>query len=123
MKKIFAIALCLILVIGLAACGASKTADAEVYTLQNSYAVMDDMFVTEEAADAAGGINYTASSSSASKTDSDEKIIKTVELSVQTKEYTAYIVPSERSPVCTSVSSITSVIIAQQIRLNTAIPI
>lgn len=91
MKKIFAIALCLILVIGLAACGASKTADAEVYTLQNSYAVMDDMFVTEEAADAAGGINYTASSSSASKTDSDEKIIKTVELSVQTKEYTAYI--------------------------------
>ncbi len=90
MKKIFAIALCLILAVSLAACGASKTADAEVYSLQNNSA-MKDMFVAEEsAADAAGGISYTAAPS-ATKSDTEEKIIKTVDLSVQTKEYTAYI--------------------------------
>ena len=90
MKKIFAIALCLILAVSLAACGASKTADAEVYSLQNNSA-MNDMFVAEEsAADAAGGISYTAAPS-ATKSDTEEKIIKTVDLSVQTKEYTAYI--------------------------------
>lgn len=90
MKKIFAIALCLILAVSLAACGASKTADAEVYSLQNNSA-MKDMFVAEESADdAAGGISYTAAPS-ATKSDTEEKIIKTVDLNVQTKEYTAYI--------------------------------
>lgn len=90
MKKIFAIALCLILVIGLAACGASKDAEAELYSMQSNTAMMD-MFVAENsAADSAGGASVT-SSPSATKPDTEEKIIKTVVLHVQTKEYTAYI--------------------------------
>lgn len=91
MKKLFAILLCLVLITGLAACGASNklAADAETQHLYNSSA---DMFVVEDSATGAGSINYTSSpSESATSSESEEKIIKTVELHVQTKEYTAYI--------------------------------
>lgn len=90
MKKIFAIILCLILVTGLAACGASKTADAEIQ-LYNSSAIMDSV-AEEDAVMGAGDLKYTSSSSATStNSESEEKIIKTVDLNVQTKEYTAYI--------------------------------
>ena len=91
MKKLFAILLCLVLITGLAACGASSklAADAETQLLYNSSA---DMFVVEDSATGAGNINYTSSpSESATSSEAEEKIIKTVELHVQTKEYTAYI--------------------------------
>ncbi len=92
MKKICAILICLILVISLAACGASKNAsDAEVMA-GGQYAVEENF--------KENGIFYTADSSVSAETDekpasgetkSEEKIIKTVDLRIQTKEYDAYI--------------------------------
>lgn len=102
MKKIFAIVLCLILVIGLAACGASSklAADAE-FQLYNSSAIMDSV-AEEDVVMGAGDLKYTSSSSATStNSESEEKIIKTVDLSVQTKEYTAYI-----SGITSSVASL-----------------
>ncbi len=102
MKKIFAIVLCLILVIGLAACGASNklAADAEIQ-LYNSSAIMDSV-AEEDVVMGAGDLKYTSSSSATStNSESEEKIIKTVDLSVQTKEYTAYI-----SGITSSVASL-----------------
>lgn len=91
MKKIFAIILCIVLAVSLAACGASKdlASDAEAQ-LYNSSVSMDS--VLEDAVSGAGDLKYTASSSATAETpESEEKIIKTVELHAQTKEYTAYI--------------------------------
>lgn len=91
MKKIFAISLCLVLVIGLAACGASEKLAADTEVQMYSFNDSADMAIVEESA-ASGAINYTSSSTEAPKdSEAEEKIIKTVDLSVQTKEYTAYI--------------------------------
>lgn len=92
MKKIFAIVLCLVLVISLAACGASKDlaadAEAQFHNTSADYAET----VIEDSISGAGDLKYTASSSAASEnSETEEKIIKTVDLQVQTKEYTAYI--------------------------------
>lgn len=96
MKKLFAITLCLVLVFTLAACGASK--DAAV--MENGAYIQDsaeqDYFADT---DIGGDFKYTAESSASSaggsaetpETATEEKIIKTVDLSVQTKEYEAYL--------------------------------
>lgn len=94
MKKILMIILCMTLVFLLVACGAS-----------NDMAVEEDMEYFS-AADSAGGIFYNSSESLNSKVElqsdsvpdesgetpqTNEKIIKTVEAYVQTKEYDKYI--------------------------------
>lgn len=93
MKKISVFFLCIILAVSLVGCGAS-----------NDLAVQDMEFSSE--ADSAGGIFYNTSESLNQKTDfysdavaeetgetpkTNEKIIKTVEAYVQTKEYDKYI--------------------------------
>ncbi len=87
MKKLSAILLCLILALSLAACGASDKSNAETGD-----------FVMNQGADA--DYFYSASESIATeesamgaenKKATEEKIIKTVDLTVQTKEYDAYI--------------------------------
>lgn len=92
MKKICAVLICLVLMISLAACGASKNAaDAEVMA-GGQYAVEESFNEN--------GIFYTADSSvsadadekpASGETKSEEKIIKTVDLRIQTKEYDTYI--------------------------------
>ena len=95
MKKLFVILLCAVLAVSLAGCGA-KANDMDVQEMEYS-----------SAADSAGGIFYNTSESLNQKaeilTDSvpnengekpqtdNEKIIKTVEAYVQTKEYDKYI--------------------------------
>lgn len=94
MKKITVLILCLAFVFSLAACSASKS----------DMAVGDMEYFTEE--DSAGGIVYNASQSLNQKTElysdavademgekpqTNEKIIKTVEAYIQTKEYDKYI--------------------------------
>lgn len=95
MKKLSAIILCLILMFTLAACGASK--DAAVP--ENGAFIQDsaEQYYSADT-DVGGDLKYTADSSASSaggaeapEKATDEKIIKTVELSVQTKEYEAYI--------------------------------
>ena len=95
MKKLLAIILCLILMFTLAACGASKDA-AE---MENGAFIQDsaEQYYSADT-DIGGDLKYTADSSASSaggaeapEKATDEKIIKTVELSVQTKEYEAYI--------------------------------
>lgn len=86
MKKIFALALCIILTLSFASCAKSANDGA---VLENGSVAQDylhyttDDIVTE----------HTADTSAASGTASvqNEKIIKTVELTVETKEYDAYI--------------------------------
>lgn len=93
MKKISVLILCMVLAISLAACGAS-----------NDMVAQDNGF--SSAADSAGGIFYNTSESLNYKTElhsdivtdetgeapqTNEKIIKTVEAYVQTKEYDNYI--------------------------------
>lgn len=92
-KRLFAAILCAVLVISFAACG-SKSAD----TIENgSFAPQEDaadMFA-DNIAD--GDFKYSSEMSAAgaeapeSQASTEEKIIKTVDLSVQTKEYEAYI--------------------------------
>ena len=90
MKKIFAIVLCAVIALSFAACGASS--DKAV----SENAAMDqefDMFAQNTGA--GDNYSYTADSSGAGESPAqktqDEKIIKTVDLSVETKEYEAYI--------------------------------
>ena len=90
MKKLFAIALCAVIALSFAACGASS--DKAV----SENAAMDqefDMFAQNTGA--GDNYSYTADSSgtgeSPAQKTQDEKIIKTVDLSVETKEYEAYI--------------------------------
>ncbi len=92
MKKICAVLICLVFVVSLAACGASKNAaDAEVMS-GGQYAVEENF--------KENGIFYTADSSASAdmaekpasgETKSEEKIIKTIDLRIQTKEYDTYI--------------------------------
>lgn len=90
MKKLFAIVLCAVIALSFAACGASS--DKAV----SENAAMDqefDMFAQNTGA--GDNYSYTADSSGAGESPAqktqDEKIIKTVDLSVETKEYEAYI--------------------------------
>lgn len=89
MKKLFASALCVILALSLAACGASNSlkADNEVgggnfYVSQDSSAAMDFSSLADSKTDGA---------ESGTAAETNEKIIKTVELNIQTKEYDTYI--------------------------------
>ena len=97
MKKIFAVILCIALAFSLAACGASK-------------AESDNIAMTESAAQGnfkENGIYYSADTSlndfdeapAQGKTESEEKIIRTVDLNVQTKEYDAYLASLNASVV------------------------
>ena len=97
MKKLFAILLCLVVAVSFAACGASK-------------AESDSIAMTESAAQGnynENGIYYSADTSlndfdeapAQGQTESNEKIIKTVSLNVQTKEYDAYLIALNSSVV------------------------
>lgn len=89
MKKLFAILLCIVLAISLASCGSSlKANDAEAMG-QNIFTNADSF--KEYSAEMDMITDSSASASGASKNSAAEKIIKTVDLSVQTKEYDAYI--------------------------------
>lgn len=87
MKKLFALILCVALALSLAACGASK----------DSAAMNDAEFYSAQVENGSGDLKYTASSLTADSVQSEtvsetnEKIIKTVDLEVQTKEYDTYI--------------------------------
>lgn len=87
MKKLFALFLCIALALSLAACGASK----------DSVAMNDAEFYSAQVESGSGDLKYTASNSTADSVQSEtvsetnEKIIKTVDLEIQTKEYDAYI--------------------------------
>ena len=81
MKKLIASAICLLLVISLAACGAS-----------NKDSAITDMGAENYYSEHNGGIVSDESASEAQSNITDgEKIIKTVDLSVDTKEYDKYI--------------------------------
>ena len=97
MKKLFAVILCLALAFSLAACGASKSES-------------DSVAMTESAAQGnykENGLYYSADTSlndfdeapAQGQTESEEKIIKTVDINVQTKEYDAYIIALNSSVV------------------------
>lgn len=89
MKKLSAILLCIVLAISLASCGSSlKANDAEAMG-QNIFTNSDSF--KEYSAEMDVMLDSSASASGASKDSTSEKIIKTVDLSVQTKEYDAYI--------------------------------
>ena len=88
MKKLFAIILCAVIALSFVACGASSDkAVSENAAMGQDFDMLAD--------DANGKYSYSAESSGAVETPAqktqDEKIIKTVELSVETKEYEAYI--------------------------------
>lgn len=94
-KRIFAIVVCLILILSFAACGAS---DKSVAMENGAGAFAEDSAeVYSATADIGGDIKYSATAQSASgeapqsQQTTEEKIIKTVDLSIQTKEYEAYI--------------------------------
>ncbi|MBQ2973611.1 MAG: DUF4349 domain-containing protein [Clostridia bacterium] len=94
-KRLFAIALCMMLLMSFAACGAASdklAADTE----NGSFIVEDGAELYS--ADIGGDFKYSAQSSAAGGAEApgeqkktEEKIIKTVDLSIQTKEYEAYI--------------------------------
>ncbi len=89
MKKILVFILCAVMVLSLFGCGATKEAgladNAAMEMLNNKYTV-------SESADEMGiSAEISGSASGAGKVNTDEKIIKTVEANVQTKEYDAYI--------------------------------
>lgn len=91
MKKFSAVFICIILALTLASCGASKNAaDAEIMmgsqfdSIENGKA---DIFFTADSSEAEDAVEKPASG----ETKSEEKIIKTVDLRIQTKEYETYI--------------------------------
>ena len=90
MKKIFAVILCAVISLSFVAC--SSTSDKAA-----TNEISDSRFDYFAAEDAENGNYFVADSASgatapeSAKENSDEKIIKTVELTVETKEYEAYI--------------------------------
>ncbi len=91
MKKIFALILCIVLAFSLAACGSSA---------KDSAALNDsEFFNSAQVESGSGDLKFSADSLTAdsaapespTESKSDEKIIKTVDLTVQTKEYDKYI--------------------------------
>ncbi len=101
-KRLFAIVLCLVIALSFAACGAMKDSINE-----SANAIVEDGFAMYSADTEIGGdFKYTAGQSATGEAPTsqgsvEEKIIKTVDLSVQTKEYEAYI-----SDLTASVSSL-----------------
>lgn len=101
-KRLFAIVLCLVITLSFAACGAMKDSINE-----SANAIVEDGFAMYSADTEIGGdFKYTAGQSATGEAPTsqgsvEEKIIKTVDLSVQTKEYEAYI-----SALTASVSSL-----------------
>ncbi len=95
-KRLFAIVLCLTLILSFAACGAAS--DKLAVEMENGSLAVEDsaeIFMDNTAAD--GDFKYSSGMSAAgaeapgTQAKTEEKIIKTVELSVQTKEYEAYL--------------------------------
>lgn len=89
MKKTLAIILCLLLAVSLAACGASSKDAADInhaYTVSTAAGQTNDSLFSDEKLAFEDSAEIAETESKA-----EEKIIKTVELSVQTKEYDAYI--------------------------------
>lgn len=89
MKKLFALILCIALALSLAACGSSAKDNA---VLNDS-----EFFNSAQIESDSGDLKFSADGSTAdsaqpeSPSQADEKIIKTVDLNVQTKEYDKYI--------------------------------
>ncbi len=96
-KRLFAVILCIILVLSFAACGASG--DKLAADMENGAFVTEESMeiYSDSTADIGGDFKYTASQSASgaeapeSQKAAEEKIIKTVDLSIQTKEYEAYL--------------------------------
>lgn len=86
MKKLSVIILCLVLAISFCACGA-KSADGEALNL---YAA-EDMAMGSVSTQSLANSAAESADGTESSAVQDEKIIKTVELYAETKEYTAYI--------------------------------
>lgn len=97
-KRLFTVILCIVFVLSLAACGASSDKLAAADTENGAFAVENDMeLYSDSVADIGGDFKYSAQSSAAGaeapaeQKSTEEKIIKTVDLSIQTKEYEAYL--------------------------------
>lgn len=94
MKKLFAILLCAVIAFSFAACGAKSNdaAPSEQGMAMSQNSAMHD--IADEKVElysyTAGGSGAVTDTSS-NKNTQNEKIIKTVELSVETKEYEAYL--------------------------------
>ncbi len=85
MKKILAVILCLVFALSLAACSSKNAAgEAEIQLYNNSDDALADF-------DGKYTANTSASATGGKDQGTEEKIIKTVNLNVQTKEYTAYL--------------------------------
>lgn len=95
-KRLFAVILCVMLLLSFAACGAAS--DKLAADVENGSFVVEDS-AELYSADIGGDFKYNAQSSAAAgvaeapgeQKSTEEKIIKTVDLSIQTKEYEAYI--------------------------------
>lgn len=89
MKKITAVLLCLLIAFSFAACGATsdKAANESIESQFDYFAAEDAENGNYFVADSANG----ATAPGSAKENTNEKIIKTVELTVETKEYEAYI--------------------------------
>ena len=95
MKKLSAIFLCLVIILSFAACGA-KSADGEAMIENGAFLEEDSIEMYSANSDIGGNLKYDSEPSqsaggAAEEAETEEKIIKTVDLSVQTKEYEAYI--------------------------------
>ena len=93
MKKLFAILLCAVIALSFAACGAKMSDSAPN---ESGMAMTQDTAFNDAADSKAEFYSYTAGGSGEAQAPSaqstqNEKIIKTVELSVETKEYEAYL--------------------------------
>lgn len=95
-KRLFAVILCIVLVLSLAACGATDKLAADMEN--EAFAVEDSLELYSDSAEIGGDFKYSAQSSASGNSEApksqetaEEKIIKTVDLSIQTKEYEAYI--------------------------------
>ncbi len=88
MKKLSVIILCLVLAVSFCACGA-KSGDMDFAPQENAMAMNDSIAFYSATADSATGAELKTEETPA--TQQNEKIIKTVELEAQTKEYNAYI--------------------------------
>ncbi len=97
-KRLFAVTLCILLMLSFAACGTSGDKMAAADMENGAFITEGSMeFYSDSAADISGDFKYTANQSASgaeapeSQNATEEKIIKTVDLSIQTKEYEAYL--------------------------------
>lgn len=87
MKKISVVILCLVLAISFCACGA-KSGDMDFAPQENATVMNDSITLYSATADTAAGTDLKVTETPASQ---DEKIIKTVTVHIETKEYNACI--------------------------------